>query len=165
MSTLSACGEGQESKGIKLGEPFPVVQVDRLDGTSLALESLRGRVIIFHIWASWCAPCRTELPSIKNLLKRLDPERFTFIALSVDDDMNLLQEFRRKYAVTFATYIDADRVIAEGLLGVTAYPYTFVIDQEGYLIQRMIGRHDWDSTEMIELLERLYREGIARESL
>jgi len=161
---LSSCSDGEQAEKIKLGELFPVTQIARLDGGSLALESLRGKVIIFHLWASWCEPCRTELPGIENLIKRLNPEHFVFIALSVDDDLNLLDEFKRKYAVTFADYVDADRTIAEGILGITAYPDTFVIDQNGYLIRRMLGRHDWDSSAMIALLEELYEQASEEEA-
>lgn len=155
---LSACGEDRLTSKIKLGAPFPVAKVDRLDGTSVALDTLRGKVVIFHLWASWCAPCRKEMPDIEKLLKRLNPEHFAFIALSVDDDLNLLEEFKLKYAVTFADYIDADRSIAEGMLAVTSYPDTFIIGTNGHLIQQLQGEQKWDSLEMVSFLENLYQQ-------
>lgn len=157
---LNGCGESIETESINLGDPFPVTQVERLDGTWMNVNSLRGKVIVFHLWASWCAPCRKELPAIENLIGQLDPDRFTFVGLSVDEDLNLLKEFKLKYAVTFAKYVDPKRVIAEGVLGVTAYPDTFVVDQSGYFVRRITGENKWDSLEMIALLEDIYQQGV-----
>lgn len=153
---LGACGETPPPEPPKVGEALPPLTLNALDGGTLKLDSLRGKLVILHVWATWCPPCRKEMPGLERLSRKLDPQKFALIGLSVDEDANLVREFRRKYGITFARHLDPQRVIAADTLGVNAYPETFLITPDGTLLRRMVGEHEWDSPAMLDLLENSY---------
>src|SRR3990167_11027058 len=68
-----------------VGKPAPVFTLENEEGESISLESLRGRVVLVHFWATWCAPCADELPTMATLLNRFSPEDFALVAISVDE--------------------------------------------------------------------------------
>lgn len=153
---LAGCEDKSAVKTPVLGEPFPQVTLKALDGSQLTLAELHGKLVILHIWATWCPPCRKEMPGLQRLSQKLDPNKFSLIALSVDDDVNLLREFLHKYGVGFARHIDPEGKIANDRLGLDAYPATFLIDRDGILLRQMSGQHDWDNPAMIALLHNGY---------
>ncbi len=153
---LAACGEQAPRVVVKEGEPMPAITLTDLDGGTLTLESLRGKLVVLHLWASWCAPCRTELPLLQRAVNKLDPERIVVLGVSVDEDANLVREFNLRYQTPFARHIDPDRELAEGVLAATAYPETLLIAPDGTLLRRMVGDQNWDSPLMMQVLEDAY---------
>lgn len=154
---LLACTEEPQFEPPAVGKPFPSLTLQALDGTTENLAQHRGKLVILHVWATWCPPCRKEMPGLERLSKKLDPEKFALLGVSVDEDANLVREFKRKYGVTFARYIDPEKAIAQGVLNVKAYPETFLIASDGTLLRRMVGEHQWDSPAMIALLQNSYQ--------
>ena len=138
------------------GKPFPIIKLTGLDGQVMSTQALQGKLVILNVWASWCSPCRAELPSLDRLAKKLDPHRFAVIGLSVDDDAQALRSFLREHHISFANYIDSDRNIAEGQLGLHAYPETFLVGPSGLLVRRVIGAQAWDSDGILDVLKAAY---------
>lgn len=153
---LGACGDKAPVTGPKLNQPFPDITLQGLDGSKLALSEHQGKLIILHVWATWCPPCRKEMPGLERLAKKLDPEKFALIALSVDEDANLVREFKIKYGIDFARHIDPAMRVAGDILGVKAFPETFLIGRDGALVRHMVGEHDWDTPAMRQLLLQAY---------
>lgn len=153
---IGACGDKQTVNPPDIGEPFPAITLQALDGTTLSLEQHRDKLIILHVWATWCPPCRKEMPGLQRLSEKLDPEKFALLGVSVDEDADQVRKFKRSYNVTFARHIDPDRKIAENVLAIKAYPETFLIGRDGTLLRRMVGEHNWDSPSMLELLQNSY---------
>ena len=153
---LAGCGEQARVEPPKLGDTVRDVSFSGLDESRLTLSSLKGKVVLVHFWATWCAPCRKEMPSLERLSHKLDQEKFALVAVSADEDVNLVKEFKIKYGITFAKYIDLDMSLAKGHFGITAFPETFIIGRDGKLVRHMLGEHEWDTPAMLKVLNDAY---------
>lgn len=153
---LSACSEQAAVEPPKLGDTIPDVAFTGLDDSRLNLASLKDKLVMVHFWATWCAPCRKEMPSLERLSQKLDPDKFVLVGISVDEDINLVKEFKLKYGIKFAKYIDIDMSLAQGQFGATAFPETFIIGRDGKLVRHMIGEHEWDTPAMLQVLNDAY---------
>lgn len=153
--SLISCSAEPEQAGPRPGEPFPKLDLPALDGPPLQLGDFRGRVLVLNVWATWCAPCREEMPSLQRLSDRFPSGRLAVVGLTVDEDTNLAREFLLKYGIRFQIASDPAGAVAEGLLGVTGYPDTFIIAPDGTVAERVAGGREWDSDEMVSLLTDL----------
>ncbi|MDP2369646.1 TlpA family protein disulfide reductase [Rhodoferax sp.] len=138
------------------GQAFPSFMLDFIAGTDGERQSLAGKTVVLNIWATWCAPCRREMPDLERLSKTLDPARFVVLGLSTDRDALLASEFLTRHRITFANYFDPDGTVSRQL-GLRVYPATFVIAPNRILLRRLTGWHDWNSPDMLGLLEALDR--------
>ncbi len=132
-------------------------------GQPTNLAAFRGRVVLLNIWATWCAPCREELPTLDALQAQLGGPGFAVIALSIDRDGPVVaQAFLRRIGVTrLHAYADTfseatDRYAATGV------PLVLVIDPQGREIGRRLGRATWDNPATVDLLRSLIRDTGAR---
>jgi peroxiredoxin len=141
---------------LKEGKPFPAVTLKTLSGENVPLQSLQGKMLILNIWATWCPPCRREMPGLEHLSKTLDPQRFTVLGLSTDGDELLASEFLSSNHISFPNYFDRNGQMAKQM-GMDAYPETFLIAQDGTLIKRVLGEQDWSNPAMIQVLEDAYK--------
>lgn len=139
------------------GQPLPALLLTGLDGSTATLESYRGKLVVLNAWATWCPPCRREMPSLERLSKALDARRFAVLGVSVDEDEHGVREYLRDKAVTFAAFIDKDLKVIRDTLGVKIYPSTLLVAPNGTLIGQMVGPRDWDAAAMIRLLEDAYQ--------
>jgi len=152
----SACSREQSPPDRLLeGARFPELMLQTLDGEHVALAKYRGKVVVLNVWATWCHACRKELPSLDRLREQLDSQRFAVIAMSVDDDPYQVREYLLEHAVRLTSYIDRQMKIAEGQLGISVYPDTFVIDAHGNMVRRFVGEQIWDAQRMIAALQAL----------
>ena len=138
-----------------LNEPRPVAPLHFVDGRGQAatLADFRGRTILLNIWATWCAPCRQELPTLDRLQAQLGSRDFEVVALSVDrGGIAAVRTFFQETKVqALHVYVDPSSD-ATSALGLTALPTTLLIDPAGREIGRKIGPASWDSPETIETL-------------
>jgi thiol-disulfide isomerase/thioredoxin len=156
--SLTACDKPAAPTAPQLveGQAFPSFMLDFIASGNDMAQSLRGKMLVLNIWATWCPPCRREMPGLDRLSKTLDPKRFAVIGLSTDDDTFLASEFLSQNGITFTNLLDQNGKMSRQL-GLQVYPETFVISQDRTLVRRMTGLHDWDSTEMVSMLEGLYQ--------
>lgn len=157
LALLSACGQGPPPDALREGRPFPTLMLNSFDGGRVSIESMRGKLVVLNIWATWCKPCQRELPSLQRLSDRLDNSRFAVIGLSVDSDADFAQDYLVEHGVAFSSYIDLHGRVAESRLGIRVYPDTFIISPDGQLLKRVVGERDWDSPEMAQRLEAALR--------
>lgn len=150
---LSACGQAPPPDALIEGRRFPALTLTNFDGSRESMEQYRGKLVVLNVWATWCAPCRQELPGLERLHRRLDPARFAVIGLSVDAERDIAQEFLRERGITFKSYLDADAALARRLLEIRVYPDTFIISPDGVLLRRIVGERDWDRPELQEILQ------------
>ncbi len=155
---LFGCSQSQQpTDNLKLGEPFPAISMQRLDGANAdSIKSYQGKLVVLNIWATWCEPCRREMPNLQQLSDSLDFERFAVIGLAQDEDDHLVREYLIDKDVQFASYIDSGGVIATDQLGIQLFPYTLLIAPDGRLIQRIPGPREWQRQEVIDLLENAF---------
>lgn len=134
---------------------FPQLQLTSLKGEAVNTAQFAGKVIVLNVWATWCAPCRKELPSLQRLSEILDPQFFAVVGMSIDADDHVVREFLIERKVTFTNLQDADMRVAREVLGVSAYPSTYLITAGG-VVQRVVrGAQEWDSAEWQKFIRGL----------
>ncbi len=154
---LAACegGEGGAGDPASLaGTLFPSFALPDLDGVVRASSAFAGRPVLFNFWATWCPPCRSEMPALQTLADRLAARGMQLAAISVDDDRNLVREFLRQERIAFTVLLDRERVLAESALHLTAYPSSFLLGADGIVRDVMIGVRPWADEAFAEALAR-----------
>jgi peroxiredoxin len=123
------------------------------------IEDYRGEIVLLNIWATWCLPCRTEMPSMQRLEERLGPKGLRIVAVTVDDPgmEAKIQAFVDEYELTFEILHDAPGAIRRQYR-TTGVPETFIIGRDGTIRRWIIGADDWSSDANIAFLERLLAE-------
>lgn len=125
-----------------------------LGGDQGTLFEHRGKVVFLNFWATWCPPCREEMPSMQLLYDELREEGLEMLAVNVLENRETAQEFIDEQGFTYPVLLDRDgRVMLR--YGVRAYPTTYLIDREGYVIGVRPGFHDWGTDEMIASMRDL----------
>ena len=120
-------------------------------GQIVPLESLKGKKVFVNIWASWCRPCRAEMPSIQKLRKKLGDDKVAFIMLSVDDQFDDASKFRATQRLEMPIFYPGEALPA--LFNVQAIPSTFIFNEKGELIKKMEGMENYDTQEYADLLK------------
>jgi len=122
--------------------------------TKITLSQLRGQVVVLNFWATWCAPCVEEVPSLVEMQRRLKPKGVTVLAVSVDVDDIAYRQFVRNHNVTLLTVRDPDQK-SSALYGTHLFPETYVIDRNGVMRRKFIGAVDWTEPEITDFLSKL----------
>ncbi len=116
-----------------------------LHGRTHRLSDYRGKIVFLNLWATWCPPCREEMPSMEQLYRRLQGDSFVMLAVSQDEDPAIsVRPFVEQLHLSFPILLDPDGKVPPNY-GVTGYPETFVIDRSGSVIEHVIGPRDWAS--------------------
>ncbi len=142
--------------------PIPDISFAGAEGRALTLEDFRGRVVLLNIWATWCAPCVREMPTLDRLQARLGGPRFEVVALSQDRrGLTLVSRFferlKLKHLEIYIDRTERSRVA----LGVFGLPTTILIDHDGNEVGRMIGPAEWDSDEAVAVIRHYISESPA----
>ena len=117
--------------------PAPDVQFTKLDGSALRLNDLKGRVVLLNFWATWCVPCRNEIPSLSAMQKDLDARGLSVIGVSYDDTADLVQEFQKDIPQSYQVVLGGREVGSQ--LPASPLPTTYIIDRQGRVREKMIG--------------------------
>ncbi|HET8633689.1 MAG TPA: TlpA disulfide reductase family protein [Gemmatimonadales bacterium] len=148
---------GQETARVEVGARAPDIDVVNLaTGDTVDLrDQYKGKVTLLNIWATWCVPCRQEMPSMQKAYARLKDEGFAIAAVSIDEGgPEDVLAFTREFGLTFDILHDRSGRIST-LYQTTGVPESFLLDKDGVIIKRVIGAHDWSSPANIALIERL----------
>lgn len=130
----------------------PVLTFERVDRSTTSLASLEGKVVMVHFWATWCEPCRDELPGLLELANELDKAgRFELIAVSVDDEWAAMRRFFGGEVPRAVVRPDAAE--AHRRFGASTLPDTYLVDARGNVVVRYAGARDWRSTRAREHLD------------
>jgi cytochrome c biogenesis protein CcmG, thiol:disulfide interchange protein DsbE len=155
---------GDELTPTGIGIHAPDFTVVTLDPTprEQSLADYRGKVVMINIWATWCPPCRVEMPSIEQLHRTFGPKGLQILAVSVDEPGNeaAIRSFVTEYGLTFQILRDPkgqDGDVSR-LYEATGYPETIIIGRDGIIRKKMIGASNWNSPENQGLIERLLDE-------
>jgi len=133
----------------------PDFAVTDLEGRTVRLSALRGKVVVLNLWTTWCPPCVEEMPSIERLWSTLHGDDFALLAVSQDEEgRHSVEPFLARMRYSFPVFLDPDREVGDRY-GVWGYPETFVIDRNGYIVEHVIGPRDWASAESLASLRAL----------
>lgn len=129
--------------------------VKDLDGKTVDMNDLKGKVIFLNLWATWCGPCRVEMPSIQNLYNTVDKDKIAFVMLSLDqeNDRAKIRKFVNDKDFSFPVYQPATPL--PKLLRVTTIPTTFIVSPDGKVKSKKTGMANYDTDEMREFLKQL----------
>ena len=148
---LAGCYSGSRPPHIGSNAPdFTVQDSDR----KITLSELRGKVVVLNFWATWCAPCVEELPSLVNLQQKMRNKGITVLAVSVDQDESLYRRFVQDHNVNLLTVRDANQT-SNNLYGTFKFPETYIIDRNGVMRRKFIGAVDWATPEVVDFLSKL----------
>jgi thiol-disulfide isomerase/thioredoxin len=122
----------------------------QLDGRRAALSDFRGQVVVLDFWATYCAPCREEVPHLVKLQKQFGPQGFKVIGLNVggEDDQPKIPEFVKQYGIQYQLGFPDDQTVGLFLAGDDSIPHTFVIDRQGRLVTEFVGYGDEAAAEL-----------------
>jgi peroxiredoxin len=133
----------------------PEFNLPELTGGTVGLKDFKGKVILLTFWATWCGPCKEEMPSIEALHQQFKRRDFVVLAVAVDREGSIpVETFLAKHDYTFHVLIDSKSEVLD-LYGVDRIPATFLIDTEGRIAWRELGPRNWKSPEALSLVNRL----------
>ncbi|HEY6121446.1 MAG TPA: redoxin domain-containing protein, partial [Pyrinomonadaceae bacterium] len=138
-------------------QPAPDVQFTKLDGGSLKLADLRGRVVLLNFWATWCIPCRSEIPALSAMQKDLEARGLSVVGVSYDDTADLVREFQKDIKQEYAIVLGGKDVGSQ--LPASPLPTSYIIDREGRIREKFIGEKSRQAFEAV--IKPLLDEGPA----
>ena len=146
---LAACNAGRPAR---IGEAAPNFTITDSQRT-VSLDQLRGKPVVLNFWASWCAPCVEEMPSLVQLQKIMG-DKVTILAVSEDADNKAYEQFVRDHNIDLLTVRD-QKQNSNLLYGTFKFPETYIIDKNGVIRRKFIGAADWTSPEIVDYLNKL----------
>lgn len=149
---------GDELFPIAVGMDAPPIVAKTIDvkPRDKTLADYKGKVVILNIWATWCQPCRTEMPSMEKLYKEFGPQGMEIVAVSVDDAGAdpAIRDFVKEFGLTFTVLHDSEGETARRYQ-VTGYPESFIIGREGTIRRKVFAAADWSSDANRALIREL----------
>jgi cytochrome c-type biogenesis protein len=127
--------------------PAPDVQFTKLDGSPFRLQELRGRVVLLNFWATWCVPCRSEIPALSAMQKDLEPQGLSIIGVSYDDTADLIQQFQKDIPQSYQIVLGGREVGSQ--LPASPLPTTYIIDRQGRIRDKLIGERSRAAFEAV----------------
>jgi peroxiredoxin len=149
---------GDELFPVEVGSRAPQIQGVTVDGTrrQKTLDDYQGKVLLINVWATWCEPCRVEMPSIEKLHREFASQGLAVVAISVDDAgaEERIRDFVKELGLTFEVLHDPGQVTTRNYQ-IVAYPETFVVARDGTIRRKLIGAADWSSEANRALMREL----------
>lgn len=152
---VGACGKGP--KVATIGEAAPDFTLVDLNGKTWTLSELKGQVVFVNFWATWCPPCREEMPSMQKLYMSLPRDKFKMLAVLNKDKPEVARGFAAKRGITMPILDDQHNNVGPSY-GLTGLPETFIIDKKGILREKFIGPAQWDSPAIVRMLTNYIRQ-------
>ncbi|MBC8288561.1 MAG: TlpA family protein disulfide reductase [Nitrospinae bacterium] len=135
--------------------PAPNFTLKSLNGEEVSLSQQRGKYVLVNFWATWCGPCKMEMPSLETLYQRFKSKKFSLLAVSNDMfGAQIVEPFITAHKLSFPVLLD-QQLQASNKFGVVSLPTTFMIDPEGNIIGELRGAEDWASPDNILYFENL----------
>ena len=142
------------------GDPAPPFDLPLLGSPSssgdstVALEDLRGQVVLVNFWATWCKPCEDEMPAMQTLYEALHGRGFELVAISVDESSSEVEEFQERMALGFPIALDPAQEISAAYQTM-GFPESILVGADGRVVERYVGPREWDSPAHRRRIEKL----------
>jgi cytochrome c biogenesis protein CcmG, thiol:disulfide interchange protein DsbE len=147
----TACLSGSRPPHVgTAAKDFSVRDSDR----EVTLNQFRGQILILNFWATWCAPCNEELPSLIDMQEHMRSRGVVVLGVSIDVDADAYHRFLKARNVNFLTVRDPEQKVA-AMYGTSGWPETYIIDRQGVMRRKVIGPINWDSPEITQFLSKL----------
>ena len=147
----------KKEPGPQPGELPPALTLPDLDGDTLALSDLRGRVVVLNFWATWCPPCVNEMTSLQKLHEALADKGLSVVAVSVDERFSDIERFVASFDLTFTILHDEGMKVSRAYQ-TFKFPETYIIGRDGRLRSKVVGERDWIEPSVIRDMVALLNE-------
>lgn len=147
LPLLAACEKAERSPGPQSGMALPAVELPLLNGGNY-LFTEKSTPCLINFWATWCTPCRAEMAALNRLHADYAARGLSVIAVSVDEDANLVREFVRKEALTLPVLLDRGSKLATSAFGVRALPTSLLVNGQARVSAVWLGERDWDTADV-----------------
>ncbi|MBJ6752156.1 TlpA disulfide reductase family protein [Geomonas anaerohicana] len=157
LAALAAagCAKKQAELPAVEGNAAPDFTLKDLSGKPVQLSTLKGKLVLVNFWATWCPPCREEIPSMVKLNQAMQGKNFQMLAISIDEGgKGAVEDFFKRGGVTLPALLDTDGQVSRRY-GTTGVPETFVVDPKGVIRKKVVGGLDWSHPEVIQALQDL----------
>ncbi len=132
-------------------------ELNNLDGLKKQLTDYRGKVVFLNFWATWCGPCRIEMPSMEKVYKKFKEDGLVVLAVNLGESSTIVREFMEEYNLSFPVLMDKDNSVA-ALYGVRSIPTTYLIDREGNILGMAVGAREWNSLTYRKLFREILKQ-------
>ena len=150
---LPACSRKEAPKAPREGKAAPDFILPDLAGRTTRLADLRGKVVLVNFWATWCPPCREEVPSMAKLNRLMAGKPFQMLAVSIDEGgKEAVEAFFKQAGTELPVLLDTNGATGK-LYGLTGVPETFVLDKKGVILKKVIGAMDWSAPDVVKFLD------------
>lgn len=143
--------------GPEVGKRAPAFELLDLSGKKQNLAEYSGKVVLLNFWATWCGPCKAEMPSLNSLFEEFKTQGFVVIAVSIDASEKPVQSFVSKQELTFPVLMDPDKEVYFDEYAVFALPTSVLIDRNGIIAHKFIGATDWTAPNVKERMTTLLK--------
>lgn len=143
LAKTPALGAQQTIRPVDSQANAPELALQDLNGKQQRLSDYRGKIVAVNFWATWCPPCRKELPSMQNTYEAFAKDGFEILAVNVGENWETIAPFLENFSITFPVLLDQDSK-AIGEWKVLGLPTTFLVDPNGKITHRINGGRDWD---------------------
>ena len=136
----TGCAAGAERHAVEVGLPAPPYAAVSLTGDPVSLESLRGKAVLLNVWATWCAPCKEEIPYLQQLYQENGSNGLEVVGVSVDaeGDESRMAEFAKQFGMTYPIWHDPDQRVMSLFLSI-GVPASYLVDRQGVLVWKHLG--------------------------
>lgn len=139
------------------GKSLPVFQLKTLQGESVDSKALSGRVLILNFWATWCGPCKEEMPSLERLRQKFYSDQLQILAVTTENRPQEIQAFWHQLELQFDVLLDEQEELSQTLM-VRNMPTTVIFDAHGNLRGRIMGPREWDNPETLSFIASLLEQ-------
>jgi thiol-disulfide isomerase/thioredoxin len=151
---LLACAASAADLKLWTGGPAPAFALKDLEGAQHRLPDYRGKVVLINFWATWCGPCRDEMPSIQRLKEKLAGKPFVVLAINLDEPESRIRNFLSHMKVDFTVLLDPERTVAKEW-GARILPASYIIGANGRIRYSLVGEIDWDHELIVSRIAEL----------
>ncbi len=151
--SIIAMNPDDEGTKTEIGGAVPSFSATEIDGESITIQSLRGKVVVLNFFATWCVPCIEEMPHLEEMHKKLSSDEFMLLSVGREHSAEEVREFQKQKGLSFAMAPDPDRKIY-GLFADKYIPRTYVIGKDGTILFQTVGFDHHEFEHMVEAIEK-----------
>lgn len=137
-------------------QDIPAISLASPDGKALGVDSFKGKFVVLNFWATWCPPCRAEMPSLSELHAKYADKDLVVYAVSVQEDPGTVRNYLKDKRYAFPIVLDPDGAVSKLFVG-SGIPTTYVLDREGRAIAGMVGGREWNTPEAYGIFETIFK--------
>jgi peroxiredoxin len=138
-------------------QPAPDFTLPSVDGRQISLRQYRGKVVFLNFWATWCIPCREEMPAMEHLYQAYRDQDLVVLAIALKESAEQVRAFFEKHRLSFPSLLDSQGAVFRAY-SVTGMPTTYLIGRDGTLLSRGVGGRDWTRAEAHALIRHLVQQ-------